>query len=744
MTSLIASTPQLPPGSQIILPGPTAERSRPKELFGVVMQRLKPALAVGAAVTTLVVVGTLAMPKMYLASGSVVIEPKRHNPADIVREPPQPGLPPDTSAIDTQVEVLKSHALAQDVATRLKLYNDPEFNPYLHTRGKMAADHRPSAKELTAVADSVQHHARIRRAGLTYVVQVGFASRSPAKAQTIANAYMDTYLERQLDQKIAEVTKANQELGGQLERMRQEAEQAQAAVQQYKIAHNLYSAEGATMAEQVVSALNQQIAQAQAEAAEKQARLAAAMQQVQRGSGGADVTAAVGSDTIKELRKQEAEKSAHLAELQAVFKPDYPEVKRTQAELDSIHKQIQAELNRIMSSVRADASASAQRAGSLLASRGRAEGGLKANNEALVGLVALQQRADAAKTVYDAYLNRAKEVAAEGAIQQPDATIDSQAARPLKPYSPNKKLAAAFGLLLGLLAGALTIVLTEIWDRRLRSRTDVEARLGVPFAGVLPESEGQARLPGMKLLGSRPSRSSALIAREVVDHRFSGFAESFRNLRAFLNFTSGAPDARLLAVTSSLPQEGKSLTSLCLARTLALSGSEVVLVDCDLRRRGMSKTLGQAKVGLVEVIEGKATLEQALVRDADSGAWILPAAAATPPHYDLFSRPEADRLFRDLAGRFDQVVLDLPPVLGVADARILAAMADRVLYLVRWNKTPARTAQSGLEVLRECGANVVGAVLTQVNVNQQARYGYCDSSDYFKHYRQYYLPAGGR
>jgi succinoglycan biosynthesis transport protein ExoP len=120
--------------------------------------------------------------------------------------------------------------------------------------------------------------------------------------------------------------------------------------------------------------------------------------------------------------------------------------------------------------------------------------------------------------------------------------------------------------------------------------------------------------------------------------------------------------------------------------------------------------------------------------------WVLPAAGKSIP-YDLFSNPETDDVLRDLANRFDYVILDAPPILGVADARILAGKADRVLYLVQWNKTPLRAAQSAVDILNECGANVVGALLTKVNVKGQARYGYGDSSDYYGYFKNYYIAA---
>jgi capsular exopolysaccharide synthesis family protein len=351
----------------------------------------------------------------------------------------------------------------------------------------------------------------------------------------------------------------------------------------------------------------------------------------------------------------------------------------------------------------------------------------------MVGLVALQQRADAAKSIYQAYLTRANEVASEGSLQQPDAIVNSQPQMPIQPSSPNLLLGGVFAVLLGLICGTGAIVAGELWDRRLRSRTDVEARLGAPFAGVIPY------VPPKGLLAQKDRHRQ--ISSEFVDNPYSAFAESFRNLSAFLNFTDHEPDEKVLGVTSALPREGKTITAFCLARTLALSGARVVLIDCDLRRRGLSRMTGNRQAGLVEVIRGKAPLDAALVKDRTTDAWILPALPTTPLPHDLFTEPGVEWLLEELARHFDHIILELPPVLGLADARIMAAKADRVLYLTQWNKTPARTAQSGLDVLRDLGANIIGVALTQVDIKQQARYGFCDSSDYFSYFDQYYLAS---
>lgn len=703
-------------------------RPQLRQWLGLIFGRLPLGLGVAGAVFLAVLLLFAQQTPTYTASGSVLVQP-RENLAE-AQQSTAAGLPADTSAIDTQVEVLRSTALAQATVQKLKLFQDPEFNSELRGGwfgGKPAAPQTADADTLARVTEAFQSRLHVRRAGLTYVVNVGFSSEDPRKAARIVNGFIATYLERQLDQKVAAVTRANKELGAQVESLRREAQEAEARVQDYKNANGLYSAAGATMAEQEVSTLNQQIAAAKADTAEKRARLNAALAQVSRGGGGGDVGAALGSDTIKELRTQEAAASLKLAQLKADFKDDYPEVRRTQAQLNDIRGQIQAEINRILSSLRAEAAAAAQREGSLLASRGTAQGGIMANNRAQAGLFVLQQRADAAKTIYEGYLNRAKEVAVEGSLQQSDATVNSPAVVPTRPSSPDLRIGFALATLLALIAGVLAMVLAELWNSVLRSGQDVERDLGVRFAGVLPDA---ASVAPKHLKKANPSDY-------LVDQPLSGFAEAFRNLRAFLMLADRSGPARTIAVTSAIPGEGKSLTSLCLARTLALSGARVAVVDCDLRRKGLSKLVPSAERGLIEVVNGE-PLQGAMVHDPRSGAWILSAGGGDVPG-DLFSRADADRVFDELAQSYDYVILDTPPVLGVADSRVLAAKADRVIYLVRWNKTPVRAAQSAIQILRESGANLAGAVLSKVNVGQQARFGYGDSSDYFNYYHDYYL-----
>jgi capsular exopolysaccharide synthesis family protein len=296
------------------------------------------------------------------------------------------------------------------------------------------------------------------------------------------------------------------------------------------------------------------------------------------------------------------------------------------------------------------------------------------------------------------------------------------------------RIAMAGAVLLALLGAALSIILPEYWSRRFRSSSDVELGIGLPLAATLPDitSLGQ----------TRRLRGPAAPAISLMTDRFTAFAESMRNLRAFLALLDPSEPSKIIAMTSSVPREGKSVTSLCLAEILAQAGESVVVVDCDLRRRGLTNLVAEAAnadVGIVEAVKKNLPLSDVLVLDSRSGAWVLPVAAREGVPEDLFSTKQADSLFRALAQRFDHVILDTPPLLGVADARILATKADKVLFVVHWNKTPMSAVQAAADILQHCGAKVAGAILAQVNVRQQARFGYGDSSDYFRSYKNYYV-----
>ncbi len=665
------------------------------------------------------------------------------------------GLPADSSAVDTEVEILRSRSLATRVALKLNLVADPEFNgrlrkpslastllsapmglfksaaPVLSQRS--AADQKAlnDRKELEAVVDVVLRRLKVARAGLTYVIGIDFTSTDPTKASMIANTFADDYLLEQLEAKFDATKQASSWLNDRLGQLRVQVEQAESAVAAYRAQAGLIGAIGSSLTEQEVSNLNQQLALAQASSAEQEAKVRTARGQLAGGSNGEDVGAALDSDVVKRLRQQRAEVSGKQADLQTRYGARHPEVQRVDRQLVDIDAQIQQEINRSISNLDAQANVARQRVASIQSSLGRARGTLAGTNTAAVRLNELERNATSVRTLYESFLNRFKETTTQQGMEDSDARVVSKAKIPNTPSFPKINLNLALAVMLGLGAGIGAVLLAEALDSGIATSEDIERFLGVASLGSIPllsSTQGKDTGGG----GESPSDM-------VVERPLSAFAEAFRNLRTSIVYSRVDKPIRVIAVTSSLPGEGKTTTAFCLGRAMAMSGSRTVVVDCDVRRRNINRLLGQEPaVSLMEVLTGKVTLDQALVLDAASGAWFLPLARSSFTPKDLFGGQAMSNLLNELKARFEFVLRDTAPVLPVADTRALAPKADVVVFLTQWRRTPRRAVQAAFELLRLVGADIAGVALTQVDVREQAKYGYGDAGYYYRPYRKYY------
>jgi len=699
--------------------------------------------AVAVVVFAAVVLFTLQQTPKYTATAQVMLDVRKEQVTDMSAV--LSGLPADSSVVDTEVEVLKSRSLASRVVKELKLEQDPYFNPYLpDAKGatawlsslKKAA--APSAatdpvelqRQRERIVDNVLDGLKVRRAGLTYLISVDYTHPDPKRASELANAFANLYLTEQLEAKFDATAKANEWLDTRVAELRDQVAQADAAVQQYKIANNLLSAEGATLTEQEISGLNQQLALSRASQAETDARLAIARQQLARGSTGEDVGESLNSPVVQQLRQQRATKSAQVADLAGRYGDRHPDLLKARRELADIDGQIQAEIRRIISNLEAQAQVARQRTGSVASSVSASKGTLAGNNRASIGLAELERKAQSVKTLYESLLARFKQTTAQDGIEQADARVVSPAKIPTRPSYPKPSLNLALGLVLALGAGVASIVLAEILMAGLFTEDEVERRLGLPYLGAVP-SLGTTVDDAKTLKGLTPP--DYLLAKPL-----SSFAESLRKLRASILFSKVGEPVKVIAVTSSLPGEGKTTTTFSLARTLATSGAKVIVVDCDLRQSAISQFLKEpAPVGLLEVLNGVSTLEQALVND-ESGCHILPLAKSSYTPRDVLGSSAMHRLLQELRNRYEIVLLDTAPLLAIADTRILAPHADAVVMLVRWKKTPVKAVQSALALLQGTRAFIAGVALTQMDLKAQSRYGYGDSYYYYANYRKYY------
>jgi capsular exopolysaccharide synthesis family protein len=290
---------------------------------------------------------------------------------------------------------------------------------------------------------------------------------------------------------------------------------------------------------------------------------------------------------------------------------------------------------------------------------------------------------------------------------------------------------AVFATLVALIAGVAAVMLAELLDNGISDGDLIENELDASYLGSIPLLSSSVDSPELARIGPE---------RYVVEKPLSSFAEAIRSLNASVLFSRLGVDIKVVAVSSSLPGEGKTTSSICLTRTLALSGKKVVLVDCDLRQRAVKKILdGEPTVGLLELLNGDAALDDVLLADNKSSAMILPLSNAAYTPKDVFGSEAMTQLLETLRGRFDTVILDTAPVLLVTETRTLAAMADAVVLLVRWRKTSKRAVMASLKLLREAKAPLAGAALTQVDLAQTSSLSALDPAAYYKSYKKYYL-----
>ena len=500
-------------------------------------------------------------------------------------------------------------------------------------------------------------------------------------------------------------------------------------MQAYKASHGLATLGGTSSTEQDIANLTAQSAAARASQAEADARLSTSRAQLSRGSNGEELGESLNSPVIQQLRSQRAQLSATAIDLQGRYGPRHPEVVKVQSQLKDVDSQIQAEVGRIQASLEGQAQVARQRTASIEGSLGGARGQLTASSNAMAGLAQLIREQETARTLYQSVLDRTSQTNAQQGIEQNDAHIISSAKAPTKPSAPNIPKGLGVSFALAVVAAMMSLFAAEALEAGFATADDIEQTLGV------------ASLPSIPLLSStiRMRRPPSPV-NFVVDKPLSAFTESFRTLKTGLVSAGGdGREVKVIMLTSALPGEGKTTTSICLARTIAMTGTKVVIVDCDLRRRSIAQYLKTSvDGGLLEVMDGKISLDDALVHDATAGGCILPLSRQMAAHRDAFSTPAFDNLLAELRNRFDVVLLDAPPVLPVADARVLATKSDVTGLLVRWRKTPRRAVEAALRELEAVGAEVAGVSLTQVDVIAQARAGYGDTGYYYRAYSAYY------
>ncbi|AWZ02879.1 tyrosine-protein kinase etk [Rhodobiaceae bacterium] len=703
--------------------------------------------AVMVSITLITLVITLQLTPLYTATAKVLIDSRQSNVVDV--EAVLSGLSADSSTVDSQVEIIRSQALAFRVIDTLDLMSDPEFNDTLREKSWLSAlnplsfvrslfpgverdEEEQAQAERIGTVKSFASRLSVRRTARTQVISIDFTSEVPRKAERIANAVADAYLVDQLEAKYEAARRATEWLDGRLQDLREQVKTTEETAELFRAAHGLIDADGSTLTEQQLKEINSQLLLARAELDGNRARLSRVRELVSRGTGFDSIAEVLSSDVIRDLRREQSELIRKEAQLRARYGERHPSIIEIKDERRDLDRQIQSEVSRIVVGLENQVAVASTRVKSLERSLAATTATAGEREHDRVRLRELQREANSNRTLYESFLGRFKETRQQEDLQEADARIISRATLPVFKSSPRTTLNIALALVASTLLGVGAAFVREYLDDRFRTPRELEEHLDLPVLATVP------LLKDKDLSGAQAGKSPH---RFVKAKPLSAYSESFRELQAALALSDVDNPPKSILITSALPNEGKTTTAVSFATSLVRAGLNVVLVDADLRRPSVQKIIGaeRAEFDMIDFLTHSCTLDDALQTSEDGGFEYLATTRQPANPADLLASDAMKDLLVKLRQRFDMVIVDSPPVLPVSDSKALSSQLDKVIFVVKWQDTPKTAAEQSVAKLRDFGADLAGVIFEQVDMEKQTRYGYGDATYYYGRYSDYYL-----
>jgi polysaccharide biosynthesis transport protein len=663
---------------------------------------------------------------------------------------------PDSTAIQTEVELIKSRVNIANVVEKLKLDEKPEFNPSLEAKtpgswlfsayagavkvlNERWTDLRwqltPDGKEqgaaaspktldpaISAAVDVVESKLRVVPKGSSRAIAVEFESANAQNSSAVVNAIADQYIEQQRafrDRRMQELTDW---LNGKVAVLREQVERSENSVERYRSENGLLPDQaGVSFLAKQMSETDAQLIGAQADRAGLQARLSQ-LKTLASAPGGLDATTDVlNSTALQGLTRQLQELQQNRAQLGSDHLSDHPKMVSLSAAIADTRGKIRSETAKIIASLENELRIATAKEGLLRQKGDHLRLQMWQANQADITLRSLQREARVNSMLLDGFLTRVKEGEDARVLQESEAQIVSYSDVPRYPERPNKPLLVLIALFGSLVASAVLAIAVEKHDRSLRSCEEIEPALGLRVLGYVPKTRSLRK----------PVTCS--------DRPLSLAAEAIRGIYVALRSHGITRSPFAVMVTSAQPQEGKTTLALGFAAMAASSGQKVLFIDADLRKGSATAALGlQEHPGLAEILIRQSDLESATIVHAGSGLSCLPVGKEASLASAVQSIGRLPDLIDLLKLHYDLIVIDTSPVLAVSDALLLAAHVDETVLAIRWGTTSRKVVELALNRLIDSGAKVAGAAVTMVDVRRNARYGFGDSVLCSKQFMAYY------
>lgn len=692
----------------------------------VVVKRMATIIAATLLVGVLTAIYSLKLAPVYRATARVEVEtdyPQLQTLNEAYRQAPAD----DYAFLTTQMEVLRSDNLAWTTMQQLGI--DQRAAAHSLVRPGLTAAQNAGARK-SVLVQAFKDGLTIEPLKDSRILMVSYENGSPELAAEVVNHLISNYTDFNFQGRYEFTRNASREMQQQLDDMKLKMERSQQALVDYERQNQIINfGDKESINDARLEELNKDFTAAENDRDQKQS-----LYELARNNEG-QVGVIVQNDVLQHLEEKYSDISENYSDALNQYGPNYPKVVRLRDQLTRMQTLIQSARKQAIDKLHNDYLTALNREKLLSDSVAKAKADVSAMNQRMIEHNILKRDFDINQQLYESLLQRLKDATLSASLQATNVHIIDPATPPVSPIRPNKRRNVAAGLLVGLILGITVAFIQETLDSSVRTAEEAERLVNAPALAVIPaESDGHRRRQVAGNRTANPAMGDG-VGLAVLKRPSSPMAESFRSLRTSVLLSTAPRPPQTLLVTSAQVGEGKTSTACNLAMSFAQRGGPVLIVDADLRRPSVARTLGvHNDKGLSSFLTGAHSLDEVLVQyERMPNLWILPAGPRPPDPAELLSSHMMDSTIKELLKRFTQVIIDSPPLLLVTDAVVLSAMVDGVILVVASGTTARGALARAHRILENAGSRVLGMVLNKVDLRFDTYYG-----SYYGPYHQAY------
>lgn len=712
-----------------------------RDLLRVIVKRKWTIITIMAIIVSIVFFKTFTAVPIYEATIRLIID--RENP-NVVSLPEVVTVDASADYYLTQYEIIKSRKVAREVIGQLQLKNSEEFFPKpkeglipdikrswadttsswknaiveLTSSGDQSGPETPEAYEpISDLVSQFIDRIEVNPIRSSRLVDVSFRAKSPAMAAKIANTLANVYVSQNLEIKLEAAKDAVDWLHHQIEAERKKVEETEQAVLRYKEENNIitdFSSDNEKITAQKLAQLNTNVVDAESERVEAETRYQQAMALEGNPEMLDSIPEVLNNELIRQIKAMEVDLYKKMSELSKKYGQNHPRMKAIDSELQMVQKRKAQEVNRVINSLKSEYKVALAREQSLKGALARQKLESLELNQKAIQYGVLKREAESAKHMYELLIKRFKETTLTEDMKTGNIRIIDRAEVPKTPVLPRKRLNIILAFLLSLMMGTFLAFILEFFDNTIKIPEDIKNHLDIPFLGAIPTIEKDKHSDNH----FQPDLVMMQMPKSIA-------SEAYRGIRTNILFSLLKDEQKVILVSSAGPGEGKTVTVINLAITMAHAGNKVIILDCDMRRPTVHKRFGFSQHrGISDILVSRAKIRDALMKTEIPNLHILPSGTIPPNPSEILSSPGMTQLMSALRGHYQYILIDSPPLMAATDAAVLVQFSDGVILVIRAGEMQKGVIQNGLNILRSVNANALGAVLNDVDMDEKSYYYY--------------------